>query len=88
MLKRSAAAIAVHAGTALFRQGRSGDVVISGGVDDLANHGIARSAAPLRHRASLSRAEVQRVPRHHGGALDVHTELGAGSTFYFELPVL
>lgn len=33
---------------------------------------------------NISRAIVE----HHGGSLAFHTELGAGSTFYFELPVL
>jgi PAS domain S-box-containing protein len=32
----------------------------------------------------ISRAIIE----HHGGTLNFHTELGAGSTFYFELPVL
>jgi tetratricopeptide (TPR) repeat protein len=32
---RTRLAIAVHAGAALFRQSRSGDVIVSGGIDDL-----------------------------------------------------
>jgi signal transduction histidine kinase len=33
---------------------------------------------------NISRAIIE----HHGGVLSFHTELAAGSTFYFELPVL